>query len=237
MTVKTFRQAVDKIIETLEEGSGLLTLGHLGLFILISRKLSECIKFSDLMKLSGLSKNTLRSYIKDLETANLITKVSTREGIIFKSVEIGNKDTLPNFNLPTYSNTHTYISSTTKTKNSMNLEIHTRIIEDLNLVGGRNFKVAATDTIKKINWLLTHGYTFEDFQKVHRNKLDWLDSPKMCVYYRPKTLYAQENFESYLNEHKAVDKEKATSSKWLAPEATKKSSEHRKRLEERWSKR
>lgn len=235
MKMITFRKYVDLIISELAESSSNLTLGHLGLFVLISRKLSECVTLQELMRQSGLSKNTLRLYIKDLEESGMIIKSHTIKGIIFNSVE-GDCSSGSKFGIPDPTNTHTIISTTSKNKNSISLDIHNNIINDLNLVSGRNFRLNATDTIKKITWLLSHDYTFDDFKKVHRNKLDWLTSPKMAAYYRPKTLYAQENFESYLNEQKVVDSTKATTTKWLAPEVQKKSSEHRKKLEERWSK-
>jgi len=113
--------------------------------------------------------------------------------------------------------------------------LHEIIIADLNDASGRSFKLNATDTIKKISWLLTHGYTLDDFKKVHRNKLDWLTNEKMSIYYRPKTLYAQENFESYLNERKAVDPSKATTTKWNAPEKKVNIESRRAKLAERWN--
>jgi len=240
MTFETFRQSSDFLSTQIAESDGIITLGHLGLYVLLSRRLSECFTFPALSKITGISEKTLHNYIRTLEALELIARVSSNKGVRFKMLE---RKTYPSKidygSLSLYSltintnliNTNINICAVKKEK----LEIHEAVISDLNAVGSRSFRLNASDTIKKISWLLTHGYTLDDFKKVHRNKRDWLTNEKMSIYYRPKTLYAQENFESYLNEHKAVDPSKATTTKWQAPEKKKDTESRRAKLAERWN--
>lgn len=232
-----FTSSCNYLLDQISKSNGLVSLSHLGLFVFIYRNQKEIFTYSELSDKTALSIKTLHTYIKVLEGLNIIKRKTSREGVSFDIITTGNYPSKSYYsNLPIFSyiiNSNTK-NSNTNDLNKEKLKVHEKIIEDLNSVSGRNFKLTATDTIKKISWLLSHEYTFEDFKKVHRNKLDWLDSPKMAAYYRPKTLYAQENFESYLNERKVVDKSKATSSKWESSDKKEKVMKKREKLANRW---
>ncbi len=237
MKKTAFLELCRYLFRQIKESEGQVSIGLVGLVLFISLHEAEIFTYPELSNLLGLSTRTLHDYVKILESNKILTRVSSNQGIALTL----NEGIYPSKFC--YSNAlspiHTISSLNNKreeNKNSKNLEAHEKIIADLNTVSGKAFRLNATDTIKKISWLLDHDYTFEDFQKVHRAKLDWLQSPKMAIYYRPKTLYAQENFESYLNEKRGVDPSKATTSKWKAPEKQHSTSARRKILEERWGK-
>ena len=78
------------------------------------------------------------------------------------------------------------------------------IISDLNTISGKSFLPTCQATRRLIHARLQEGRTVDDFLKVHRNKQSWVNDPEMDKYYRPQTLYAAQNFESYLNEKPPV---------------------------------
>jgi uncharacterized phage protein (TIGR02220 family) len=236
MQVKHFFDECRYLLGKVEESSGIISLGHVGLYLFLNLHMAESFIYPELSKKTGISVRTLHEYIRILEELRLVERVSTNKGVAFRMVE-GLHPSKIDYSKHIYS--LTILNNTPKnTRESAkeDFSIHEKIINDLNSVSGRSFKLTATDTIKKISWLLKHDYKFEDFQKVHRAKLDWLELPKMQAYYRPKTLYAQENFESYLNERRTIDPAKATTSKWKAPERKQKVDERREKLRKRWEK-
>ena len=88
-----------------------------------------------------------------------------------------------------------------KTKEKKQSPPYVEIITDLNSLLGSFYRInpVATDVKKLINARFADGYTFQDFQAVHR-KMDkaWNNDPKMKPFLRPQTLYTG-RFSSYLN--------------------------------------
>lgn len=80
------------------------------------------------------------------------------------------------------------------------------IIDYLNQKTGKSFKANADEHRKYIRARWKKGYRLEDFKKVIDNKCaDWLgvtsrDGQDMTKYLRPKTLFAKDHFDDYLNE-------------------------------------
>lgn len=73
------------------------------------------------------------------------------------------------------------------------------IINDLNQVLHSNYKLTTKITQDLIRARIREGFTFKDFQAVHRNMLrHWGADNKMREFLRPITLYSNK-FESYLN--------------------------------------
>ncbi len=76
-----------------------------------------------------------------------------------------------------------------------------QIIDYLNQKTGKNFKPTTAETKRHINARLKDGFTVNDFFTVIDTKVNqWLNSPDMCKYLRPSTLFSTK-FESYLNEN------------------------------------
>lgn len=74
------------------------------------------------------------------------------------------------------------------------------IIDYLNTTCGTKYHYDNKETVKKINARLNDGFTVDDFKTViYKKARDWIDSPKMCKYLRPQTLFSGK-FEGYLNE-------------------------------------
>lgn len=74
------------------------------------------------------------------------------------------------------------------------------IIDYLNNICGKNFKINSKATVRKIEARLKEGFTVEDFQRVIDKKASqWLNDPHWSKYLRPETLFGTK-FESYLNE-------------------------------------
>ena len=241
--MNNFSLTCNYLLKQINTSKGLVSLSHLGFYIFIYRNQNTYFTYDKLSSLTNLSIKTLHTYIKVLEGLDLVKRLVSKKGVL---LDINFCSKYPSKNY--YSNLPIFIYTINSIKKENNKDVnlndnndkekfalHEKIINDLNEVSGRAFKLTATDTIKKISWLLSHGYTFDDFKKVHRNKLDWLESSKMSVYYRPKTLYAQENFESYLNEKRVVDKTKATSSKWDDVSKQRTIDKKRRALKKRWN--
>lgn len=75
-----------------------------------------------------------------------------------------------------------------------------KIITDLNLKAGKNFKPSSEATRELIRARWGEGWRLDDFKKVHTHQSDnWKDDPEWDKYLRPKTLYRRSNFEGYLN--------------------------------------
>ena len=88
-----------------------------------------------------------------------------------------------------------------KVKVKENVELRSAIISHLNEKTGKHFLTDSAGTVKLINSRLSEGRTLENFKHVIDIKVgQWLGDPKMDAYLRPDTLFAQSNFESYLNE-------------------------------------
>jgi len=88
-----------------------------------------------------------------------------------------------------------------KEKVKENVEIALSVVSLLNEKTGKSFKPDSAATIKLINGRIAEGRTLDDFKHVIGVKAaEWLGDPKMDRYLRPETLFAQANFESYLNE-------------------------------------
>ncbi|XJZ60264.1 conserved phage C-terminal domain-containing protein [Lactobacillus delbrueckii subsp. bulgaricus] len=80
------------------------------------------------------------------------------------------------------------------------------IIEYLNKKTGKSFKHTGKEHRKYIKAIWDKGFRLDDFKKVVDNKCsDWLgvksrDGQDMTKYLRPKTIFAAEHFDDYLNE-------------------------------------
>jgi uncharacterized phage protein (TIGR02220 family) len=94
-----------------------------------------------------------------------------------------------------------------KLKEKENVGILPTVISYLNEKTGKHFLPDSAGTIKLINGRLAEGRTLENFKHVIDVKAgQWLGDSKMDAYLRPDTLFAQSNFESYLNERVIVAK-------------------------------
>lgn len=90
-----------------------------------------------------------------------------------------------------------------KDKESKDLKDKTivEIVSYLNEATGKNFSSETKETVKLISGRLSEGRTFEDFKHVIDVKaVEWLHNDRMNQYLKPTTLFAQSNFESYLNQ-------------------------------------
>lgn len=85
-------------------------------------------------------------------------------------------------------------------KSTMQDDIVDRVVKLLNETTGKDFKVNSSSTKTLIIARLKDGFTYEDFERVIIFKCkEWLNRPDMVSYLRPKTLFNNSNFESYLN--------------------------------------
>jgi len=95
-------------------------------------------------------------------------------------------------------------------KQPKHLESFLAIIEHLNKQSGRSFQITEndkkgkTDKYKLVAKLLDQKYKESDFIEVINAKvIEWGNDAKMCQYLQPATLFAQRNFERYLEALKA----------------------------------
>lgn len=100
-------------------------------------------------------------------------------------------------------------STSTKKSNSDNEadeEVVKEVIDYLNARVGANYRPNTAETIKLIHGRLSEGRTIEDFKYVIDVKADEWIGTSQEQYLRPKTLFAQSNFENYLQQRRGVKK-------------------------------
>ena len=108
--------------------------------------------------------------------------------------------------LPDYYGQHKKRTVEEDKKNNDHEEDIREIIRYLNERVGTNFRPNTYETVKKINGRFSEGYTLDDFKKVIDTKADeWLGTAQE-QYLRPITLFAQSNFENYLQQKKRKNK-------------------------------
>ncbi|MFJ7756294.1 phage replisome organizer N-terminal domain-containing protein [Peribacillus muralis] len=91
-----------------------------------------------------------------------------------------------------------------------NKSIYSEVISSLNKKTGKRFSHKSEANKKLINGRMSEGRTLEDFIHVIDVKCSqWIDDTKMNEYLRPSTLFAQKNFENYVNEKPKLEKKKA----------------------------
>ena len=85
--------------------------------------------------------------------------------------------------------------------NIIDNNIYSLVIDYFNKKTGKRYRANTKDIQKLIKARIKEEYTIEDFYKVIDNKVKtWLHDKKMIYYLRPKTLFAGDNFQNYLNE-------------------------------------
>ena len=85
--------------------------------------------------------------------------------------------------------------------NIIDNNIYSLVIDYFNKKTGKRYRANTKDVQKLIKARIKEEYTIEDFYKVIDNKVKtWLHDKKMSYYLRPKTLFAGDNFQNYLNE-------------------------------------
>lgn len=213
----------DTIFHLLEEvKEGKLRLAHVGLFLYLEIHDGESLTYAKLIKDLGIGITTMKEALQFLEKKGLIVRFQEAKGTTIR------------VNSSWYENhTSVGVSSFSSIYNNKELlrDFILSVVDDLREVSGKNFQYDSIGTFRLIKKRLKEGRTLEDFKRVHRNKIDWLDHPKMHIYYRPETLYADAHFESYVTEGKVLDKDLATTDKWKTPEAKAALEKNRKKLE------
>lgn len=86
------------------------------------------------------------------------------------------------------------------------------IVEFLNKTTISFYRPNSVSTIKVIKARLKEGYSIEDFKKVIARKAEEWTGTKWEKFLRPKTLFAGDNFEGYLNQKKSKEPVKGSKS-------------------------
>lgn len=94
MQINNYTQISNEFIESMHKYSG----GEIKIFIAISRKTSDIISYSQLEKLTGMSKNTIKKSIEILKKDGLITQEKTKLGYSYY-LNISNFETLKNVSI------------------------------------------------------------------------------------------------------------------------------------------
>lgn len=99
---------------------------------------------------------------------------------------------------------HTALESVTPRLDKTRLEDPNGVVEYLNQVSGRSFRVVAP-TMRLINARLAEGHTAEDLKLVIDLKCkEWSNDPSMSKYIRPETLFGATKFQGYVAAAKAI---------------------------------
>ena len=98
-------------------------------------------------------------------------------------------------------------NNNTNNNNIIDNNIYSLVIDYFNKKTGKRYRANTKDIQKLIKARIKEEYTIEDFYKVIDNKVKtWLHDKKMIYYLRPKTLFAGDNFQNYLNENRVYKK-------------------------------
>lgn len=131
------------------------------------------------------------------------------EGVNVDNNFINSRDNVDNnsvFNGVNVDNNATKESKVKESKGNKDIGIYEEIISLLNNKAGKRFSSKSAANKKLINGRMSEGRTLEDFIHVIDVKCSqWIDDPKMNEYLRPSTLFAQKNFENYVNEKKIFE--------------------------------
>ncbi|PLR93241.1 hypothetical protein CVD19_19660 [Bacillus sp. T33-2] len=96
-----------------------------------------------------------------------------------------------------------------ESKRNKDIPVYEEIIGYLNQKAGKNFSHKSEANRKLINGRISEGRTLHHFKHVIDVKCEqWLEDPAMNEYLRPSTLFAQKNFENYVNQKSKVNKQK-----------------------------
>jgi len=136
--------------------------------------------------------------LKDLKE-NIIKEKANVDRNNFEYNNNGHKKNNLNITLRENENSKANTKTTTHTPEEKNNIPYKEILADLNDKAGTNFRYLTQAHRNKIKARWREGNTFEDFQRVHSNRVAyWKDDSKMGEYLRPATLYSNK-FENYLN--------------------------------------
>lgn len=149
---------------------------------------------------TGISIQSLRTCLKRMEDSNEILVKSTNK---YSMITVCNynkynpEKKATNKQSTNEQQTTNNQSTTNKNVNNEKKEISIRVINKINEIGNKNFKIIDTN----INFIiprLKEGFTEEDCMTVINNK--WLDPNFDKQYFKPETLFRPSNFDGYLNE-------------------------------------
>jgi uncharacterized phage protein (TIGR02220 family) len=116
--------------------------------------------------------------------------------------EMNNKRTTTEQQLNTYKNVK---KEKNEKKEDKYKELIVEIVNYLNTATNKNYSSDTKETIKLISGRLTEGRTIEQFKHVIDVKTEeWLGNEKMERCLKPNTLFAQSNFESYMNQKRVI---------------------------------
>ena len=163
------------------------------------------------------SRQAVSNNLQDLEKLNLIDKkrnFSSSSTFYLKIYSTENDSSLENLtseeNLDCRESTKLDCSSQENldsnnnnfnNNNIIDNNIYSLVIDYFNKKTGKKYRANTKDIQKLIKARIKEEYTIEDFYKVIDNKVKtWLHDKKMSYYLRPKTLFAGDNFQNYLNE-------------------------------------
>lgn len=99
-----------------------------------------------------------------------------------------------------------------KTEQDPEVETIKEIIGYLNARVGANYRANTAETVKLIHGRLKEGRTIDDFKYVIDVKAEEWMGTSQEQYLRPKTLFAQSNFENYLQQRRGVKRQGRDSS-------------------------
>lgn len=160
----------------------------------------------------GLSKNRCTEIIKSLEKKELISIELQREAgkkniskriirVLGKSNRGYSENRTEGVRKTDEGCSENREENNTLSNNTIDNNIYSLVIDYFNKKTGKKYRANTKDIQKLIKARIKEEYTIEDFYKVIDNKVKtWLHDKKMSYYLRPKTLFAGDNFQNYLNE-------------------------------------
>lgn len=179
---------------------------------------SEKFRKPLLKEISEVKNETFRQYLQDLADGK-----EPRYGIDTNctdaTVTVTDTDTVTVSNTSTVEDIDSNVedinnnTTTEKAKEDPDEETIEEIIDYLNTKVGSNYRPNTAETVKLIHGRLKEGRTLDDFKYVIDVKAEEWMGTQQEQYLRPKTLFAQSNFENYLQQRRGVKRQQNKSSR------------------------
>ena len=183
-------------------------------------KRSNCfMKYEWIMEKTKATKNEVDHCIRWLKSAKQITTQTATRGFIIEVLNYGKFQQLENYKSDIKSEAIGETKAKQKrnksdtiyknVKNVKNEKEIKHIVGQMNKILDRGFLPTAKKTQSLIRKRLSDGYTIENFKAVIKNRKErWENDERMNEYLCPTTLFAEENFEKYLQDAKSNKKKK-----------------------------
>jgi len=169
------------------------------------------LKYDWIMNATGATKDQVKHCIAYLKATSMLATRKATRGFNVEVLKYKGYQNLNNYK----SHTESHIKATQKphkshtiNKNVKNIKEIKHIVDFFNLTLNKSYWSTAKNTQFLITKRLKEGRTIKDFELVIKNRKDrWENDKNMNEYLTPDTLFAEKNFEKYLQDARTEEKQ------------------------------